>query len=68
MKDTRCIKCEVLENRSGYTIAREEDQKIDMLTLEPKGRTYVFYTVNDEEMILGSFKTVKEARRYADEL
>lgn len=65
---TRCIKCEVLEIRNGYTINREEDRKIDELTMEPKGRTYTFYTVNDEEMMLYSFKTLKAARRYADSL
>ena len=63
----RCTKCEVLETRNGYTIHREEDRKIDYLTGEPYGRAEVFYTVNDEEL-LESFKTLKEARRYADSL
>ena len=65
---TKCVKCEALETRNGYTISREEDRKIDAFTLEPQGRTYVFYTVNDDEMMLDSFKTLREARRYADNL
>ena len=65
---TRCVKCEVLETRNGYTINREEDRKFDYFTLEPTGRTYVFYTVNDEELMLESFKTLREARKYADSL
>lgn len=64
---TRCVKCEVLETVNGYTIHREEDRKIDEFTMEPKGRTYVFYTVNDDEMILESFKTLAAARKYARE-
>lgn len=63
---TRCVKCEIIETRNGYTINREEDRKIDELTYEPKGRAKVFYTVNDEELILESFKTLREAQRYAD--
>lgn len=65
---TRCVKCEVIEIRNGYTISREEDRKIDFFTMEPVGRTYVFYTVNDDELMLESFKTLREARRYADSL
>lgn len=62
----RCIKCEQLEIRNGYTINREEDRKYNALTGEYSGRIKVFYTVNDDEFILESFKTLKEARRYAD--
>ena len=66
---TKCVKCEVLETRNGYAIHREEDRKVDFFTDEPCGRTYVFYTVNDEEIgMLESFKTLREARRYADSL
>lgn len=65
---TRCIKCEVLEKRNGYTINREEDRKFDDFTYEPKGRVRVFYTVNDDECILESFKTLREAQRYADKI
>lgn len=63
---TRCIKCEQLEVRNGYIINREEDKKIDCLTYEPYGRATVFYTVNTEEDMLESFKTLREAQRYAD--
>lgn len=66
MKNTRCVKCEKIEERNGYTINREEDREIDMFTLEPIGRTYVFYTVNTDEMMIESFKTLREARKYAD--
>lgn len=66
MKRTRCVKCEELEVRNGYTICREEDREIDPITEEPKGRTYVFYTVNTDDLILDSLKTLREARKYAD--
>lgn len=66
MTETRCIKCEPLEIRNGYTISREEDRKYNGFTDEYSGRTLVFYTVNDEELMLESFKTLREARRYAD--
>ena len=62
----RCIKCERLEVRNGYIINREEDRKMDDFTGEFSGRVKVFYTVNDEEIILESFKTLREAQRYAD--
>lgn len=62
----RCVKCEELEERNGYFINREEDREFDDLTLEPKGRTKVFYTVNTEDMMLESFKTLREARKYAN--
>jgi len=64
---TRCVKCEQLETVNGYIICREEDRKIDELTMEPKGRTYVFYTVNDDELMFESFKTLAAARKYARE-
>ena len=63
---TKCIKCEQLEVRNGYVICREEDRKFDDFTGEPKGKVKVFYTVNDDELILESFKTLREAQRYAD--
>lgn len=63
----RCVKSQFLETRNGYTLNREEDREIDPLTMEPKGRTYVFYTVNDDELMLESFKTLRQARKYADE-
>ena len=62
----RCIKCEQLEVRNGYTINREEDRKYNDFTGEYSGRIKVFYTVNDDELILESFKTLREAQRYAD--
>ena len=64
----KCVKCEMLETRNGYTISREEDQKYDASIMETKGRIYVFYTVSDDEMMLESFKTLREARKYADSL
>ena len=64
----KCVKSEVLETRNGYTISREEDRQIDPITLEPKGRTYVYYTVNEAELMLDSFKTVEKARKYAESL
>jgi hypothetical protein len=63
---TRCIKCEILEERNGYAIHREEDRKFDDFTGEPKGRITVFYTANKDDWF-ESFKTLREARRYADE-
>lgn len=64
----KCVKCEQLEVVNGYTINREEDREIDPITLEPKGRTYVFYTVNDDETMLESCKTLQAARKYAKAL
>lgn len=62
----RCIKCEQLEVRNGYTINREEDRECNIFTGECSGRIKVFYTVNDDELMLESFKTLREARKYAD--
>lgn len=64
---TRCINCKQIETVNGYTINREEDRKIDCFTLEPIGRTYVFYTVNIDDMMIDSFKTLSAARKYAKE-
>lgn len=63
----RCVKCEQIETLNGYTINREEDRKIDEFTMEPTGRTYVFYTVNEDDLMLESFKTLAAARKYARE-
>ncbi|MBO5828891.1 MAG: hypothetical protein J6R59_10640 [Paludibacteraceae bacterium] len=62
----KCIKCEQLEVRNGYIINREEDRKYDALTGEYSGRIKVFYTVNDDENMFESFKTLREAQKYAD--
>lgn len=61
----KCVKCEQLEIVNGYILNCEEDRKIDPFTMEPVGRTYVFYTVNDEELMLESFKTLAAARKWA---
>lgn len=63
----RCVKCEQIETLNGYTINREEDRKIDEFTMEPTGKTYVFYTVNKDDLMLESFKTLAAARKYARE-
>lgn len=63
---TKNVKCEQIETRNGYTINREEDRKVDIMTGETKGRAMVFYTVNDDDFMLDSFKTLREARKYAD--
>ena len=63
----RCINCKRLEIRNGYVINREEDRKYDPFTDTYSGRVKVFYTVNDNEMMLESFKTLKEAQKYADD-
>lgn len=62
----KCIKCEEIEKRNGFTICREEDRKQDFFTGELSGKTKVFYTVNTEDCMLESFKTLREAQRYAD--
>lgn len=67
MKMMRCVKCEQIETLNGYTINREEDRKIDEFTMEPTGKTYVFYTVNKDDLMLESFKTLAAARKYARE-
>lgn len=41
--------------------------KVDEFTGEVHGRKYVFYTVNDEENMFESFKTLREARKWAKE-
>lgn len=68
MKRMRCIKCEVIEERYGFTINREEDRQYDDFTGEYSGRTKVFYTVNDEDWMLESFKTLKEAQKYIERI
>ena len=62
----QCIKCEQLEIRNGYVICREEDRKYDDFTGQYTGSVKVFYTVNDDELMLESFKTLRAAQRYAD--
>lgn len=62
----RCIKSELVESRNGFTINREEDRLFDPFTFEFHGRIRVWYTVNTEDDMLDSFKTLKEARRYID--
>lgn len=62
----RCIKAEKIEERNGYQINREEDRKYNAFTDEYSGRVRVFYTVNDDEDMLESFKTLREAQKYAD--
>ena len=61
----KCIKCEELETVNGYIICREEDKKYDDFTGKFSGRTHVFYTVNTDELMLESFKTLREAKKYA---
>lgn len=61
----RCVSCKQVEILNGYTINREEDRKVDNFTMKPTGRTYVFYTVNKDDLMLESFKTLAAARRYA---
>ena len=64
----KCVKCEFIDTYYGFTINREEDQKIDLITEEPHGRKYVFYTVNDDENMLESFKTLKEAKKWIEKI
>ena len=61
----KCIKCEEIEQVNGFTICREEDRKQDVFTGEYSGRVRVFYTVNTDDCMLDSFKTLAEARRFA---
>ena len=65
---TKCVKCEVVETYYGFTINREEDKKVDIITEEPYGRATVFYTVNDGDDMLESFKTLKEARKWIEKI
>ena len=62
----RNIKCEQLEVRNGYTNCREEDRNWNEYKEEFTGKVHVFYTVNDDELMLESFKTLREARKFAD--
>ena len=63
---TRCIESKFVEKVNGYDIAREVDRKVDPLTSEPYGSRTVFYAVYKDEWLTESFKTLKEARRYAE--
>lgn len=65
---TKCVKCTFIETYYGFTINKEWDKRIDPLTFEPYGNASVFYTVNDGEWMLESFKTIKEARQYITKL
>lgn len=60
------IKCEQLEVRNGYVICREEDRNWNEYKEDFTGKVHVFYTVNDDELMLESFKTLREARKFAD--
>lgn len=65
---TKCVKCEVVDTYYGFTINREEDKKVDIFTGETYGRTTVFYTVNDGDDMLESFKTIKEAKKWIEKI
>lgn len=68
MYTKKCYNVKVLETRNGYTITREEDKKWNEYTGEYEGHTSVWYCVSDEDMTLECFKTLREARKYADGL
>lgn len=68
MKRMKCIKCTVLEIYYGFTINREEDRMYDDDIDEYSGRIKVFYTVNDEDCMLESFKTLKEAKKWIEKI
>lgn len=65
---TRCVKCEPIETYYGFIICREEDKKVDFITEEPYGRSTVFYTVNDDDCMLESFKTLREAKKWIEKI
>ena len=65
---TRCVNCKVIETYYGFTINREEDKKVDPFTDETYGRTTVFYTVNDSDNMLESFKTLREAKKWIEKI
>lgn len=71
---TRCVKSERVESYvdyakgTEYTIYREEDKRVDPHTLEPYGRSTVWYAVCEFDDMIDSFKTLKEARKYIKNL
>jgi hypothetical protein len=60
-------KHEVIAKINGYTIVRSEARKYDRWERKFTGRTKVYYDVCDEdEDLLKSFKTLREAKRFAE--
>lgn len=65
MAKERDIAHEVMAKINGYTIIRSEAKKFDKWTQEYIGQTKVYYDVCDEdEDLIESFKTLKEAKRF----
>ncbi len=64
MTNEKNLTTKVVDEINGYQIVRCEARKHDDFTGEFSGRIKVYYDVCDEEMILESFKTLAEAKRY----
>ena len=61
------LTCELKETVDGFDIFRCEAKKEDIFTGELYGQTKVYYDVCYEDAIVDSFKTLREARRFAKE-
>ncbi len=59
--------CVVFE-QNGYQIIRSVARDYDSFTEEYSGHKKVWYDVCDEEDILGSFKTLREAKKSLKEI
>lgn len=64
----KCIKSELVEVYYGFEIRRETDKHYDPETGELYGHAQVFYAVCDEDCMIGSFKTFKEARKFIEKI
>lgn len=68
MKKQRDIENKSVYEENGLTIIRSVARDYDSFTEEYSGHKKVWYDVCDDEDILGSFKTLREAKKYLKEI
>jgi len=54
----------VVAEINGYTIVRSEARNFDKWEQSFSGQTKVYYDVCDEDWLLESFKTLREAKKF----
>lgn len=58
----------VVAEINGYTIIRSEARNFDKWEQKFNGQTKVYYDVCDDADLLKSFKTLKEAKEFANKI
>lgn len=68
MKKQRDIENKTVYEENGLTIIRSVTRDYDSFTEEYSGHQKVWYDVCDDEDFLGSFKTLREAKKSLKEI